>query len=916
MTTLETNEIQGIILRGYGAFPVANFVLLHVNDSAKAKLWLNELIGKIAFGINTNANAVCNIAFTYEGLQALGLNDLNLRTFSPELREGMFTPHRQRVLGDEGESDPRTWRWGGPTNQAVHILLSLYAVDDNVLAAYQADHETSISKSGLSIIRVLDSLTLPGRKEHFGFRDGIAQPSLREDPESDPRADGSLGAGEFILGYRNQYDLYPDSPSIVDRQGNMNLLPEATEKGRDFGRNGSYLVFRQLEQKVQEFWKFLAAAEQANGNSSGDEAIRIASKMLGRWPSGAPLMKFPDRDPGGTSDDDDFLYRAEDAEGLRCPLGSHIRRTNPRDSLQDSSVKQSLKLSSRRRMIRRGRAYGLPLVQSMDPRDMINAAPATNEMGLLFLCFNASIANQFEFVQNNWANNRAFENFYADPDPYIGVQSTCPVGAQQNFTIPRAIGNQRVTDLKRFVEVRGGSYFFMPSLSALRYLVTIEENPMSQVPQVEKPKNADAAGFLSAFDAIPKSGLAPADAAKAQYQLLATWLTTKAGPLFAELREQRPVLVPAVGPVLISRYADAIEALDLFDIYTVKPASDAVAVVGAGAPFLLGMDDIPERERDQSILRLAVKRTDADLIRSLAAAESKKIVSTAAGKLDLVKSYGSSVPLYLAGSYFGIPGPDVDTLRGWLRAMFTAVFRNPTHDAQVNQQAATNAAAYRDYVSGLVAAAHKNNGSGDPNLVLNRLVAMQGAKGASFTDEEITFNLSSLLMGMIDTTNAALNSAVDVLIDRADQLKGATQAARSGDDQLLMRYINEALRFSPPVPLLARLSVAEHSFETGTDHQTTVPAGRLVYVAIGSAMMDQRALQNPTEFRLDRPDHHYLHLGWGMHRCFGKYVAQTMLVEMMKALLAKNNLRRAEGAAGHPRFEGPFLASFTVQYDA
>jgi cytochrome P450 len=169
---------------------------------------------------------------------------------------------------------------------------------------------------------------------------------------------------------------------------------------------------------------------------------------------------------------------------------------------------------------------------------------------------------------------------------------------------------------------------------------------------------------------------------------------------------------------------------------------------------------------------------------------------------------------------------------------------------------------------------------------------------------------------MIDTTNAALNSAMDVLLGRAEQLDGARKAATIGDDQLVMRYINEALRFSPPVPLLARLSTAEHSFQTGTQHQTTVPAGKLVYVAIGSAMMDQRVLPNPTEFRLDRPDHHYLHLGWGMHRCFGKYIAQTMLVEMMKALLQKNNLRRGEGAAGHPSFEGPFLASFTVEYDA
>jgi Dyp-type peroxidase family len=914
MPMLEIDEIQGIILRGYGNLPEARFALLRIVDSARAKEWLSLLAAKIAFGIHQGSNPLCNIAFTFEGLRALGLKEQNLATFSPEFGEGMVTRHRQRILGDFDKSDPARWKWGGPNNDVFHILLAIYAVDKSELESVYAEHKMLMQGAGVRVIEELDSLTLAGRKEHFGFRDGIAQPYIEGDP-GDKGNTGCLGAGEFILGYTNQYGLLPDSPEIRDPQGDLDLLNEgpAGAKGRDFGQNGSYLVFRQLTQDVKGFWNFLVSrTSKEDGLLDPHAAILLASKMVGRWPSGAPLVKFPEADPGGLSDDDNFGYRDTDSAGQSCPFGSHIRRTNPRDSLQDSSVKQSIKLSNHRRLIRRGRAFGEPLVPSMDPLEMMKAGPAVNEMGLNFICFNANIVNQFEFVQHSWANEPKFENFYNDPDPLIGVKDMSPVDAQQNFTIQDSPANRRVTDLERFVSVRGGAYFFMPGARALQYLSTLRENPM-----LVPASNDDSTGFLSAYDAITQNSLVPSETAKAQGQLVVKWLTERPAQLFGELRENRPVLVPPVGPIIITRFKDVVEAMDLFEVYTVKPAEDAVGVLGGGAKFLLGIDDTSQRERDQAILRLAVKRTDSDWIRTIVAAESKAIIDRAAGNLDLVQAYTSTVPLRLAGLYFGVPGPDIDTLRRWLRAMFRTVFRNQTHDPQVNQEGATQAATYRAYVSGLVAAAHaqETEGGSLPDSVLNRLVKMQHAEGASFSDSEITFNISSLLMGMIDTTNAAVNSAVNILLDRSEYLRGASAAANDGDDELLLRYILETLRFGPPVPLVARMSATDHWIGKSTDHPTLVPAGKLVYLAIGSAMMDALELENPMEFRLDRPGHQYLHLGWGMHRCFGKYIAQTLMVEMVKALLLTKNLRRAPGAAGHPILDGPFLSSFNVEYD-
>ena len=914
MRVLEIEQIQGIILRGYGKLPEARFTLLTIVDSARCKQWLSGLATKVAFGINQDSRPLCNIAFTFNGLRALGLKEQNLNTFSPEFREGMVTPHRQRILGDFDNSDPSHWKWGGPNNPPLHVLLSLYAEDKKQLEEVYAEHE-KLMQGSLKVIDQLDSLTLSGRKEHFGFRDGISQPFIEGDP-GDIGVSGCIGAGEFILGYANEHGLLPDSPEIRDRQGEIALLNNEQDRAGfpDLGRNGSYLVFRQLTQDVKGLWNFLAAStSKEDGSLDPGAAIGLASKMVGRWPSGAPLVKFPKSDPGGLSDEDNFGYRETDSTGQRCPFGSHVRRTNPRDSLQDSSAKASIKLANHRRIIRRGRSFGEPVVESMDPLDIMNAAPANNERGLNFICFNANIANQFEFVQNNWANEPKFENFYDDPDPLIGVKGSCPAGMQQNFTIQDSPANRRVTNLKRFVDVRGGAYLFMPGARALQYLATLQENPM-----VEPLVSSSHSEFLSAYDAIPQNGTPAADAAKAQYQLLAKWLTEKPAQLFGELRQSRPVLVPPIGPVLVTRFADVIEALDLFEVYTVKPAEDAVGVIGGGAKFLLGIDDTAQRERDQSILRLAVARTDANWIRTIAAEESKAIISAANGQLDLVKGYTSTVPLRLAARYFGVPGPDIDTLRGWLRSMFRAVFRNPAHDQQVNLEGATQAAAYRDYVSGLVAEAHASELTGGPiqDSVLNRLVKMQRAEGASFSDSEIIFNLSSLLMGMIDTTNAAVNSAINILLDRPEQLAGARVACDEGNDALLLQYILETLRFGPPVPLLARTSVTDHWISKSTDHATMVPAGKLVYIAISSAMMDPLEIDKPTEFRLDRPAYQYLHLGWGMHRCFGKYIAQILMVEMVKALLLTKNFRRSSGSAGHPSLDGPFLASFGVEYDA
>jgi Dyp-type peroxidase family len=253
-------------------------------------------------------------------------------------------------------------------------------------------------------------------------------------------------------------------------QGNTNLLPsDAGDTGKkDIGKNGSYLVIRQMEQNVTAFWNYMnEKTKNKDGTVNEFESTKLAAKMMGRWPSGAPIVNFPDADPNVISDDNDFGYAKDDKDGTKCPFGSHLRRCNPRDSLEDLKAKESTKLTNRHRIIRRARLYGDPYIGSPN-----NTKP-NGEVGLLFNCFNADISRQFELIQFTWANSTKVKNLYNDPDPIIGTKEFSHENLPQNFTIQSCPVNKTVTNLQRFVSIKGGAYFFFPSITAIRYLGTI-----------------------------------------------------------------------------------------------------------------------------------------------------------------------------------------------------------------------------------------------------------------------------------------------------------------------------------------------------------------------------------------------------------------------------------------------------------
>ncbi len=426
-------DIQGLAASGYGHLDYAAYVLLRVEDPGRVKGWLLAHIPEItrATGLQSDSTHL-NLAVTAGGLPRLGLSGEALRRFPIAFQEGMVAPHRSRALGDTVDA-LRQWRWGTAETAVPDLLLLVYGSDEAALLGRLA-HLLN-DESGLQVLAVLRTDYRLGNTEHFGFADGIGQPAIEGFEEqylSQLRRTGhavSLMPGEFLLGYTNE-------------------LGTITEEANAFGRNGTYLVFRQMEQHVDEFWKYFW------GEARGDEsaAIRLAAKAIGRWRSGAPLTLTPDEDDTSLCNADDFSYADDDPDGFRCPIGAHIRRANPRDSLE-KNLEDAMRRTRRRRLLRRGRSY--------------TADDGSGERGLHFICLCGDIERQFEFVQQTWIDNPAFAGLLGETDPLTGTRPDSGLG---RFTIQRDPVRTRLAGLPRFVAVRGGGYFFLPGVQALKDL--------------------------------------------------------------------------------------------------------------------------------------------------------------------------------------------------------------------------------------------------------------------------------------------------------------------------------------------------------------------------------------------------------------------------------------------------------------
>ncbi len=480
---IDVHDVQGLVLRGYGALKGACYLTLRIGAGrvAGARAWLSEIAPEVSSAAGPLTDRHLNVAFTYPALESLGLPRSTLTGFRSAFVEGVAgggesPSHRSLVLGDVDASAPERWRWGN-AERPIEIALLLFTRTEPDIAAFTAFHRERLAKHGLDVVDEFRAHELPGRKEHFGFRDGISQPALRNanPPGECPgvleedRPENTVEPGEFLFGYRNQYGAVASGPGVPAELDPGGLLPPrpSSPAVHEFARNGTFLVWRQLEEQVQEFWR----AVRDNADDDREARRKLAAKFFGRWPSGAPLALAPETDDPSLEDRNDFSYMQSDPHGYHTPHGAHIRRGNPRDWNLSSKPEGSLAIANGHRIIRRGRPYGPPVAASMEPEDILGADPDSPERGVHFLCFMADIERQFELIQGTWLNDAKFGGLYDERDPMLGAQPK----AGGSFTLQAAPMRRRLNDLSRFVTVRGAAYLFMPGLDAVRFLGTLRE---------------------------------------------------------------------------------------------------------------------------------------------------------------------------------------------------------------------------------------------------------------------------------------------------------------------------------------------------------------------------------------------------------------------------------------------------------
>ena len=437
---LELDDIQAGALFERPSPYVGVYLMLRITDRGDGRELVRRLhrVATASRSPEGEHRTSVTVAFTYAGLEALGVPQTSLDSFAPEFREGMAA--RAALLGDVGESGPEHWEkpLGTPS---VHVAIAVLARDvaGLELAAEKA-RRAHTDLPGVELVWRQDCYQLASGRTSFGFKDGIGQPDVEGSgrPSTSPR-ERPLKAGAIILGYPDETGEPAPMPT-----------PEI------LGRNGTYVVFRKLHTKVGAYRSYLR--ERATTRAEED---RLGAKMVGRWQSGAPLALAPDQDDPDLGADpvrnNDFLF-ADDPRGFKCPVGAHARRANPRDSLDDvGSVDVRL-----HRMIRRGTSYGPMLAPGTLEDDGV-------DRGIIFVFAGAHIKRQFEFVKTQWLNDGIFIGAPLEKDPLVGTNDE-----SSGFTIAQRPIRRKLTNLPPFVVTRGGDYFFAPGLNAMSWLAELD----------------------------------------------------------------------------------------------------------------------------------------------------------------------------------------------------------------------------------------------------------------------------------------------------------------------------------------------------------------------------------------------------------------------------------------------------------
>jgi Dyp-type peroxidase family len=895
-----------------------------------------------------------NVGFTVSGLERLEVEQETRESFPEPFREGMAA--RGAILCDVGSSASDHWD-GYLGSREIHGVLGWnwwnipkqdrlpgHARDQLEQRAHRTwehikalapDHGIEIlhSEAGVANYRQFASGEIE-RIEHFGFRDGVSQPWVdfeiadatglsRPAPGGGtPRQNGQwapLAPGEFVLGY-------PDEDGLV----------QPWPCNRDLQRGGMYMVFRKLEQDVVGFRNFLREA-------SPDPAASglLAAQMFGRWPDGTPLVQSPNGPDGSTPRGpnrsiNDFRYERDDPRGLRCPISAHIRRANPRDTGSRNEAR-------RHRLLRRGITYGGPILPEDSPGD-------GRKRGILFVALNARIDQQFEFVQSRWLNTGEFVGQVgAHRDP---INAANEGQLSDSFWSPSRPAP--VTNLTRFVTMRGGDYFFMPGVAALRGLASGKTFPAS--PETRSLRETSI-GRLKEKPPLDPDALFELGRDK----LLPEGSEPYISMVLPNFLEHPSAKARDYSIVCVGRYKNVLKVLHDEQHFSVRPYKEAIARITGGENMIVGMPSgDPERDVRMKIWDAAETAYNGAPVEAIIEAVVSGSIArcTPTGRLDIARDIGCIVPLELARSYYGIPGPDwlsptavaagfnkleitdvppswltnspaVDpqdipflSLQAWTRFAFAQVFLNLLRAADLTEIAQRTTAELFAYLDDLIGEAYQSKAD---NRTLLGCMISQVPRNLTLDEfrkvnERLRLVLAERIVGGTDTLNEAIVNVVDLLLKYPERMQRAKVAAQNLQlaesehkattqppsvvaGQALAKaqseidaVIRECLRFNPVAPMIFRVCEDDTEIEG-----RPIKQGTLVCLLAKTAMFDPSVFPRPDDFIVngpERPANSYITFGVRPHACGGQKIAETALRIVLKQLLLLKDIRRAAGPAG------------------
>ncbi|MEU4796727.1 peroxidase [Streptomyces sp. NPDC023327] len=435
--TLELDDIQGYVVHHPPLPYFGTHATLRIDDPAQGRELLRRLARHIVPASrwhDADVDVWMGLGLTYAGLKALHLSADTLASFPEAFRQGMAA-RAESKLGDTGPSAPAHWEEPFGTGQ-IHVTVTMYVADQTTRRQRLEEGLRQLHEElpGITLLGRGDFAQPPNGRTHLGYVDGISQPNIQGSGiRSLPGQGPPIAAGEFVLGY----------PA---KAGTPLPMPHP----HVLGRNSTYACFRKQHIDVAAFRRFLT-----NNADSEHERDLLAAKMMGRWPSGAPLVLTPQADNPALARDrqrnNDFDY-STDPRGRACPLGAHIRRVNPRNACLEVLTDVDI-----HRLIRRGTVYGPPLPKGVCEDDGA-------DRGIYSIFLSARAPDTFEFVKKEWVEDGNFLSLDEEKDPVAGDNH------DGTFTIPRHPFPKKLEGLTRFTRTLGGEYCFVPSLPALTWL--------------------------------------------------------------------------------------------------------------------------------------------------------------------------------------------------------------------------------------------------------------------------------------------------------------------------------------------------------------------------------------------------------------------------------------------------------------